>query len=75
MDITKILGGVAAFIAIVTFTVKMVRKCWRDREKSRPIHPHVAGGSVENETDEQRQARHEREMIESNDPEIWKPLR
>jgi hypothetical protein len=76
MDITKILrsvaailGGVAAAIAIMTFTVKKARKWRKNREKSRPIHIHVAGGSMEDETEEQREVR----MIESDDPEIWKP--
>ena len=73
MNFTRICEGVIVGLAVLLLVYLLKR--WRDRQGSRPIHPYVAGGSMGNETDEQRQARREREMIESDDSEIWKPLR
>jgi hypothetical protein len=71
MNFTRICEGVIG--GLVVLLLAYLLKRWRDRQESRPIHPHVAGGSMGNETDEQRQVCHEIKMVESDDPEIWKP--
>ena len=71
MNITNIWEQVVAALILA-----IILAIWAYlRKHRREISKRISQTCKHNETDEEVEARRHREMIESDDPDIWKPLK
>jgi len=73
-----ILGQVIAGLIVIVVSA-MIVNVWMHRRNPREalggLGRKIANAMRKEETDEQRETRREKELMESDDPDIWKPLR